>query len=70
MGGRIPTMADTEGQKILARQLTVPGAFDPFAFVDLCEQVERSPASDPTVGWLRTVQHAEFEELVNYLAAC
>jgi hypothetical protein len=51
----------------MARQLTLPGAFDPFAFVDLCEQVARRPVTDPQVTWLRRVQQAEFEAVAEHL---
>ncbi len=67
LGRRLPALARNPEQTELVRQLTLPGAFEPFAFVDLCESVERNPALHPTVLWLREVQHAEFEELVNYL---
>lgn len=67
LGRRIPSMTPTPDQEVLARKLTLPGAFDPFAFVDLTEQYERHAAEDPTVLWLRRVQHAEFEELVVHL---
>ncbi len=69
MGRRLSSMAKSPTQAEWARQLTLPGAFDPFAFVDRCEAVERSPITDPAVVWLREVQQAEFEELVEHLLA-
>lgn len=66
LGRRLPSLV-TAGQEELARQLTLPGMFDPFAFVDECEAVERKPADDPKVIWLRRVQHAEFEEVSDHL---
>lgn len=67
LGRRLSVLARTPQQKELARQLTLPGGFDPFAFIDQCEIHERRPAGDPVVDWLREVQHAEFEELVSHL---
>jgi len=69
LGRRLPTLSAPPDGQPLIRELTLPGAFDPFAFVDLCEQVERRPAETPIVRWLRGVQQAEFEELVTHLAA-
>lgn len=69
LGRRLPGLPAPPEGRPLVRELTLPGAFDPFAFVDLCEREERSPAGTPLVRWLRGVQQAEFEELVNHLAA-
>jgi len=69
LGRRLATLPAPPNGEPLVRDLTLPGAFDPFAFVDLCEQVERSPAEAPIVRWLREVQQAEFEELVTHLAS-
>jgi len=69
LGRRLPSLARTPEQTELVRKLTLPGAFEPLAFIDLCEANERKPALDPTVIWLREVQHAEFEELVNQFLA-
>lgn len=67
LGRRIPSLTSAPDQELLARKLTLPGAFDPFAFVDLAEQFERQADDEATVRWLRGIQHAEFEELVNHL---
>lgn len=67
LGLRINHLSDRPEEETLVRQLTMPGSFDPFAFVDLCEQMERRPNTDSVVLWLRKVQHAEFEELVQHL---
>jgi len=64
LGRRVAQWGQDPWQKEFARKLTLPGAFDSFAFVDLCEAYARKSASDPEVLWLRSVQHAEFEELV------
>ncbi|MBL9173988.1 MAG: hypothetical protein JNL10_10680 [Verrucomicrobiales bacterium] len=69
LGRRVRDLPAAPGDEALARRLTLPGAFDPFALVDACEQEERSGDSAPTVLWLRRIQHAEFEELVAHLLA-
>ena len=69
LGRRLAALATTPEEGAQARALTLPGAFDPFEFVDACESAAKLPPTDPTTIWLRRVQHAEFEELVNHLLA-
>ncbi len=69
LGRRLAALAKTPDEAAQARALTLPGAFDPFEFVDACESAAKLPSTDPTTIWLRRVQHAEFEELVNHLLA-
>ncbi len=64
---RVKALAEGPDELRLARHLTLPGAFDPFAFVDLCEQFARHPATDPQVAWLRRVQQAKFEAVAEHL---
>ena len=51
----------------LVRRLTLPGTLDPHALVDEVESVARKPADDPAVCFLRQVQLAETECLVEHL---
>jgi hypothetical protein len=67
LGHRLNTLTGGPEAAEWARQLVLPGSFDPFAFVDLCEQVARQPLDDPHVAWLRRVQHAEFEAVAHHL---
>jgi hypothetical protein len=69
LGRRIPSLVSAPVHAALAKEITRPGAFDPFTFVDLVEAAARKPALDPEVLWLRRVQHAEFEEVVAHLLA-
>lgn len=69
LGKRIPALVGDPEQAALAKEITRPGAFDPFTFVDLVEAAARRPAIDPEVRWLRRVQQAEFEEIVTHLLA-
>lgn len=64
---RVKALCGSPDEVQLARQLTLPGAFDPHAFVDLCEQVARRPLPDPQVDWLQRVQQAEFEAVAEHL---
>ncbi len=52
-----------------ARALTLPGTFDPFAFVDACDTSSRIDSRSPEVAILRKIQHAEFEAIVQHLLA-
>ena len=67
LGRRIPSLVTGTAGAAIAKEITRPGAFDPFAFVDAVEAAARRPAEDPEVLWLRAVQHAEFEEIVAHL---
>jgi hypothetical protein len=67
LAARVKALPGGPDEITMARQLTLPGAFDPFAFVDLCEQVARRPVTDPQVTWLRRVQQAEFEAVAEHL---
>ncbi len=67
MGRRLASLARTPAEVESVKALTLPGAFDPFAFVDAVESVAKAPHGGAMTQWLRRVQHAEFEELVNHL---
>ncbi len=67
LGRRIPSLVTGTTGAAVAKEITRPGAFDPFAFVDAVEAAARRPADDPESLWLRAVQHAEFEEIVAHL---
>ena len=69
LGKRLRSLAKTPAEVESAASLTLPGAFDPFGFVDACESVAKIPVTHPTTAWLRRVQQAEFEDLVNHLLA-
>lgn len=69
LGKCIPSLVTDPVHAALAKEIIRPGAFDPFAFVDLVEAAARKPANDSEVLWLRRVQHAEFEAIVAHLLA-
>ena len=57
-----------EALRELQASLTLTGSVDPVAMVEAIESVARRPASDPEVVYLRGVQMAESECLVEHLA--
>ena len=69
LGKRVPSLMTEPAHAALAKEIIRPGAFDPFAFVDLVEAAASPPSNDPAVRWLRRVQNAEFEEIVAHLLA-
>jgi hypothetical protein len=66
---RLKAWKDSPANTATLDRLTLPGTFDPFAFVDACEAADRLPNGAESVGLLRRVQHAEFEEIVRHLLA-
>ena len=69
MTPRVLELAGTEATQGVAKRLVMSGTLDPLALVDACESVVRKPASDPVVLFLRRLQHAEFEGLMDHLVA-
>jgi hypothetical protein len=59
-------VTDAETASLLTK-LTLGGWMDPLAFVDACEDVHRKPSARAEHEFLRRVQQAEFEALVEYL---
>lgn len=66
---RVVELAGTDATGGVARRLVLSGTVDPLALVDAYEGVVRKPATDPVVGYLRRLQHAEFEALIDHLVA-
>lgn len=67
MTGRVVELAGTDATSSVARRLVLSGTLDPLAFVDACESVVRKGAADPVAQFLRRLQHAEFEALLDHL---
>lgn len=55
----------SDGEMI--RRLTLQGSFDPFAFVDAVELSETQTQQGSSSEFLKRIQHAEFEALVQHL---
>ncbi len=66
---RVGQLAGTDATTGLAKRLVLSGTLDPLAVVDALETVVRQPATDPVVLFLRRLQHAEFEALLEHLLA-
>jgi hypothetical protein len=57
-------LARTEGSKF-SESLTLPGSWDPFAFIDLCEEARRS-RNESRLEFCRRIQRCEFLLLLEY----
>ena len=67
IAARIQSLSSDPQTRAIVHRLTLPGTLDPHALVDEVERVERRPVSDPDVHFLRHVQLAETECLVEHL---
>lgn len=61
------SLLDEAGEPGLCERLTPGGEWDPFAFVDACQEAEKLAFSAPVRHHLRVVQAAEFALLYGYL---
>src|SRR6266513_1791611 len=57
-------LLETKRAKELAANLAPRGDWDPFAFVDACEEAANRPSSDDRVQTLRAIQEIEFDCLL------
>jgi hypothetical protein len=60
---------EARGARELSANLAPGGDWDPFAFVDACQQAARWPVSDARVRTLQEVQEIEFDCLLAHLIA-
>src|SRR2546422_8323808 len=58
-------LLDAKDQSALLGRLTPNGEWDPFAFIDLCEEAAKKKTGDPTVSLLREIQRIETEALLD-----
>ncbi len=65
---RISTLLQAKVETSLSAKLLPSGAWDPFAFINACEEAARLPADHPRVGLLREIQRIEFEQLIECFA--
>ena len=66
---RVENLLRTAPAPGLARKLLARSAWDAFAFIEACEEVEGRPVADPQTSLLRSIQAIEFEVLLEHLAA-
>jgi hypothetical protein len=62
----VQALLDSKKEQALAARLVPRGEWDPFAFIDACEEVAGQAASDAKAQLLRTVQAIEFEVLLEH----
>jgi hypothetical protein len=65
IGIRVKLFLEAEQQSSLLRQLIPRAAWDPFAFVDACEQA--ACKSGETTATLQAIQEIEFDSLLEHL---
>jgi hypothetical protein len=66
---RVCELALRTGKSKLQQKLLRNGEWDPFAFVDACEQAANGALSDEEEMYLREVQRMEFQVLLDTLVA-
>ena len=66
---RVQALAETRAEAQWAPAKLIPqGDWDPFAFVDLCEEAAVLSASEPRAQLLREIQALEFGALLAHVA--
>src|ERR1044072_4693995 len=66
---QVSRLLETRGEPDLAAKLARTGDWDPFAFVDACQQAGQRPLSDARVQTLQAIQETEFNCLLAGLFA-
>jgi hypothetical protein len=66
---QVTRLLETKGETELAARLAPRGDWDPFAFVDSCQQAAQWPSPDARVQRLQAVQEIEFDCLLAHLFA-
>ena len=66
---QVARLLETKREKELAADLAPRGDWDPFAFVDACEEAAIRPSSDHQVQTLRAIQEIEFDCLLEQVFA-
>jgi len=64
---QVTRLLATKGETELAASLAPRGEWDPFAFVDACQQAVERPMPDTRIQVLQTVQQIEFDCLLTHL---
>jgi hypothetical protein len=59
-------LIQADNERVFGKNLISGGDWDPFAFVDACQQVEGCPVTDARVRLLVSIQRAEFEILLQH----
>ena len=64
IAARAADLLATSGQNELAALLAPRGSWDPFGFVDACEEAADRPLSDQRIQTLMAIQQIEFDSLL------
>ncbi|HVR37400.1 MAG TPA: hypothetical protein VMS21_16315, partial [Methylomirabilota bacterium] len=64
---RATQLLQEKAEDRLREKLMPRGKWDPFGFVDACEEIAGSPATHPRLRMLEDIQRIEFEVLLDYL---
>jgi hypothetical protein len=64
---RATQLLQEKGEERLGEKLMPREKWDPFGFVDACEEIADSPATHPRLRMLEDIQRIEFEVLLDYL---
>lgn len=67
LAGRVSTLLQASSSGELERRLVPGGQWDPFAFVDACQDAAKPAADEALRSQLREIQRLEFEILLDYL---
>ena len=66
---QVARLLESKRQKELTADLALRGDWDPFAFVDACEEAANRPSSDDRVQTLKAIQEIEFDCLLAHVFA-
>jgi hypothetical protein len=66
---RVNKLLNSKGDDSLSAKLVANGTWQPFAFIQLCEQVTSKNPADPQATVLREIQGIESEVLLEYFLA-
>ena len=68
LAAQAATLLRARNDRVLEAKLIPRGRWDPFAFIDACENAAVRPAADESVQTLRAVQAIEFEVLLQHFS--
>jgi hypothetical protein len=63
----VAELGDRSADERLAIKFIPGGSWDPFAFIDACDEAAASPRSDPRKKLLQQIQAAELDALLGYI---
>jgi len=64
---QVGSLLEASARKEMASRLLSDGIWDPFAFIDLCEEAAELTPEDSTRRTLQTIQQVEFDCLIGHI---